>query len=98
VSVTSADPAGRADCSRVEHDGLCDERGPIPMFSPRELDEHGRLIPLSPGERKARSEAAIRALRAIGKRPDTDPPGTAELVMRGIDEGRPHRPLFEGMY
>jgi hypothetical protein len=30
--------------------------------------------------------------------PDDDPHGTEEDMMRGIDEGRPHRPLFEGMY
>ena len=38
------------------HDGLCDELGPIPMFPPLRHDEKGRIIPLTPEERKARSE------------------------------------------
>ena len=78
---------------------LCDEQGPIPTFPPRQLDEHGRLIPLSPEERKARSEAAIRALKAIRNLPDDDPPDIEEQMMRGIDANRPpgHK-LFEGYY
>jgi hypothetical protein len=79
------------------HDGLCDEQGPIPVFGPIVLDEHGRIV-MSDDERLGRSAAALRALTALAKLPDSDPPGTDELVMRGIDEGRPHRPLFEGMY
>ncbi|MEO6809489.1 MAG: hypothetical protein ABI353_10310 [Isosphaeraceae bacterium] len=77
---------------------LCDADGPIPTFPPRTLDARGRLVPISPEERKARSEAAIRAIRAIRQRPDNDPPGTEAAFMRGIDEERPHRKLFEGMY
>jgi hypothetical protein len=78
---------------------LCDEQGPIPTFPPRQLDEHGRLIPLSPEERKARCEAAIRALKAIRSRPDEDPPDIEEQMMRGIDANRPPgRKLFEGYY
>jgi hypothetical protein len=77
---------------------LVDDRGPIPTFPPRVLDAHGRLIPLSPEERAARRDAAIRVLKSLRGLPDDDPPGTEEAMMRGIDEGRPHRPLFEGMY
>jgi len=78
---------------------LCDEQGPIPTFPPRQLDERGRLIRLSPAERKARSEAAIRALKAIRVRPDDDPPDIEERMMRGIDANRPPgRKLFEGYY
>jgi hypothetical protein len=78
---------------------LCDELGPIPEFPPRALDDLGRLIPLAPEERRARSEAAIRTLRAIALLADDDPPDTLERMMRGIDEERPpgRRP-FEGMY
>ena len=80
------------------HDGLCDELGPIPMFPPLRLDEKGRLIPLSPEERKARSEAAIRALAAIAKLPDDDPPGIEAEFMRGIDENRgPGREIFKDL-
>ena len=79
-------------------DELADELGPIPVFPPRQLDEQGRLIPLTPEERKARSQAAIRALAAIKKLPDGDPPGTEAEFMRGIDENHPaDRKIFEGL-
>jgi hypothetical protein len=79
-------------------DELTDELGPIPAFPSRQLDELGRLIPLTPEERKARSQAAIRALVAIQKRPDDDPPGIEAEFMRGIDENRPaDRKIFEGL-
>ena len=79
-------------------DELADELGPIPAFPPRQLDEKGRLIPLTSEERKARSQAAIRALAAIKKLPDDDPPGTEAEFMRGIDENRPvDRKIFEGL-
>ncbi len=78
---------------------LCDEIGPIPTFPPRALDEKGRLIPLSQEERLARSNAAMRALKAIPSIADDDPPGIDEEIMRGIDENRPPgQKLFEGMY
>jgi hypothetical protein len=97
MSVTQADPAGRADSGRVEHDGLCDERGPIPVFGPVRTDRQGRIL-MSEQERAARRDAAIRALRALESLPESDPPGTAERFMRELDENRTHRPLFEGMY
>jgi hypothetical protein len=77
---------------------LCDEQGPIPAFPPRALDAQGRLIPLSPEERQARSAAVLRALRAITLIPDDDPPELSAEGMRDIDAHRPHRPLFEGLY
>ena len=79
------------------HDGLCDEQGPIPVFGPVMLDEHGCIV-MSDEERRARGAAAVRALKALAKLPDTDPPGTDEAVMRGIDAARPQRRMFEGMY
>lgn len=77
---------------------LSDADGPIPTFPPRALDAHGRLIPIPEEERQARAAAAIRALRAIAQLPDDDPSDTEQRMMKGIDAGRPHRKLFEGMY
>jgi hypothetical protein len=59
----------------------------------------GRLLPLSDEQRQARTEALNRALDALADITDaTDTDATWREVMRGIDEGRPHRPLFEGSY
>ena len=78
---------------------LCDAEGPIPTFPPRVLDARGQLVPISPEERAARSRAALRALKAIEAIPDDDPPGSAERLMRGIDDDRPEgAKLFGGMY
>ena len=80
------------------HDGLCDEQGPIPMFSPVTLDEHGRIV-MSEEERRARSAAALRALKAIAKIPDNE--GDEQRLrdaLMDLDAQRPYRPLFEGMY
>jgi hypothetical protein len=83
----------------TESHTLSDEDGPIPTFPPRALDERGRLVPISAEERKARSEAAIRTIRALAQLPDDDPPDTMERMMRGIDEGRPAgAKQFGGMY
>jgi hypothetical protein len=47
----------------------------------------------------AAREAALvrRTLAAMAAIPD-DPPGTDQAVMRAIDEERPGRPLFKGLY
>jgi len=80
------------------HDGLCDEQGPIPMFPPRALDKQGRMIPLSPEEDAARRDAAIRCIKAIRQRPDTDPPDIMKEVFRDMDANRPPgQKLFEGL-
>jgi hypothetical protein len=43
-------------------------------------------------------ESALRRLAEIAEMTDEDPPGAFEEMMRSIDESRPHRPLFKGMY
>jgi hypothetical protein len=59
----------------------------------------GKALPLTNEERRARSEALSRALDEIADVADES--DTDEIwadVFRGIDESRPHRPLFEGFY
>jgi hypothetical protein len=57
----------------------------------------GRLRPLTDEERRARSEELRRALDEIaGMTDETDTDEVWRDVMRGMDESRPHRPLFEG--
>jgi Zn-dependent peptidase ImmA (M78 family) len=76
---------------------LADEKGVIPSFPPLRLDERGRIIAMGEAEIRARQEALGRVLDAIDNSDREDPPGLAEKVMREIDEGRPHRKLFEGL-
>jgi hypothetical protein len=77
---------------------LADAAGPIPAFGPAAVDEHGRIV-MADEEWEARRAAAVRALDAIAAITDeTDTDETWRAVFRGIDEGRPHRKLFEGMY
>ncbi len=83
----------------AEGPDLTDARGIIPAFPPRPIDAIGRPIPISPEEREARRDAALRALDALDDIPDVDPPGLMEEGMRAIDAARPPgRRLFEGMY
>jgi hypothetical protein len=79
---------------------LCDSEGPIPTFPPVAVDPAtGRILPMSEEERAARRAAAIRAIKAIRQITDeTDTDERWREIYRGIDEGRPHRKLFEGMY
>ena len=78
---------------------LSDELGPIPKFPRRALDERGRLVPLTPEERQARTEALARTIEALLSLPDDDPPGTEIEMMKGIDANRPPgQKLFEGYY
>jgi hypothetical protein len=79
---------------------LSDSEGPIPTFPPVAIDPvTGRMLPMSDEERAARRAAAIRAIKAIRQITDeTDTDERWREVYRGIDEGRPHRKLFEGMY
>jgi hypothetical protein len=62
------------------------------------LDSSGKLKIETEHERRQRLESARRRLREIADIPDDpdDPPD--EEWMRGIDELRPHRPVFKGCY
>jgi len=59
-----------------------------------------RFRPLSDEERKARSEALRKAFDEWPAEASdgSDSDEVWREVMRGIDESRPQRPLFEGMY
>jgi hypothetical protein len=64
------------------------------------FDAAGRLLPVSDEERARRSEH-LRRLFEEWERQPPDPTDSEEIweqVMRGIDEERPHRKLFEGYY
>ena len=64
------------------------------------VDARGRLLPLTEEERKAQSERMRLSLERVEAIPEdeTDSDEIWEAFMRGIDEGRPHRKLFEGRY
>ncbi len=70
-------------------------------FSAETVDRTtGQILPMSEEERLARFEALRRLFEEWEAAPP-DESDTEEIwreVMRSIDEGRPHRPLFEGMY
>ncbi len=63
-----------------------------------DVDARGRLIPQTDAQRKARSETLAHFLEEIaGITDEADTEETWTEVMRGIDESRPHRKLFEGI-
>ncbi len=72
----------------VHFDGLRDEQGLIPAFGPVRLDDQGHVV-MSKEEQRARAEAAVRALKAIERMPDDDPPEAEEEFLRALD--RNHR-------
>jgi hypothetical protein len=70
-----------------------------PLTPHRGLDDRGKLIPLRDEELRSHNAEAIRALDEIAELSDaTDTEEVWDDVYRGIDEGRPHRRLFEGLY
>ncbi len=75
-----------------------DHAPPAPLL-PSAVDAHGRLLPESREEHRARTAALRAALEDIAAIVDeTDTPEVWAEVLRGIDATRPHRPLFEGQY
>ncbi len=74
-----------------------------------ETTERLALPPLPPSARRAlpartpdelaqRAETLHRLFADYEAHPPDEPTGLDEDIMRGIDEARPHRPLFEGLY
>src|SRR5215831_12271113 len=73
-------------------------RPPGGELPPSALGPDGKFLQLREEERREQLESARRRLREIAEIPDgpNEPPD--EEWMRGINEMRPHRPLFQGMY
>ena len=65
---------------------------------PSGLGPDGKLRPMTDEERRVHIESARQRLAEIADMTDDDPSGAFEEFMRNVDESRPHRPLFEGMY
>jgi len=70
----------------------------VGALPPSGLGPDGKILRLSDEEWRERRESARRRLAEIALIPDgpDDPPD--EVWMRGIDELRPHRPVFKGCY
>ena len=61
--------------------------------------EKGRLLPLTDEQRKARSARLAETIAKMASVTDeTDSDTVWRDIFRSIDESRPHRPLFEGLY
>jgi hypothetical protein len=68
-----------------------------PVDTNLRLDEHGRIIPLTEEQRRARTEKILKMLEKIAAIPD-DPESPDEAFWRAMDESRPDRPLFRELY
>jgi hypothetical protein len=96
----SAVKSGANGPRSIEGTELIDELGPIPTFPPVALDpETGRMLPISDEEIAARREAVLRMLKVLHQITDeSDTDENWRDVYQSIDAGRPHRPLFKGLY
>jgi hypothetical protein len=72
----------------------------LESLPPSCLGPDGKLRKLSEEEHRRYIESTLRRLDEVEQIPDgeDDPPDALEQMMRGIDETRPHRPLFKGNY
>jgi hypothetical protein len=70
----------------------------LDSLPPSCLGPDGKLRIMTDEERRQLLESARRRLAEIDQMTDEDPPGAFEEFMRGLDEGRPHRPMFKGYY
>lgn len=96
----SAVKSGANGSGSIEGTELIDELGPIPTFPPVALDpETGRMLPISDEEIASRCDAVLRMLKVLHQITDeSDTDENWREVYRNIDAGRPHRPLFKGLY
>ena len=70
----------------------------LKSLPPSCLGPDGKLPRMSEEEHRRYMESALRRLDEIDLMTDEDPPGAFEEFMRGLDAGRPHRPLFKEYY
>ncbi len=70
----------------------------VDSLPPSCLGPDGKLRKMSEEERQQHLESARRRLAEIDQMTDEDPPGAFEEFMRGLDQSRPHRPMFKGYY
>ena len=70
----------------------------LDSLPPSCLGPDGKLRKMTDEERRQILESARRRLAEIDQKTDEDPPGAFEEFMRGLDDGRPHRPMFKGYY
>lgn len=70
----------------------------LESLPPSCLGPDGKLSKMSDEEVRQYTESALRRLDEIDQMTEEDPPGAFEEFMRGLDEGRPHRPMFKGYY
>jgi hypothetical protein len=76
-----------------------EKNGQRPQALPKScLGPDGKLRLESEEERRTRLESVRRRFAEIEQMMDEDPPGAFEEFMRGLDEGRPHRPMYKGYY
>ena len=61
-----------------------------------QFDEHGHAIPLTEAEMAEYKAEALLALKELASIPD-DPNESDEEFWRAMDEGRPERPLLQGI-
>jgi hypothetical protein len=70
----------------------------LESLPPSCLGPDGKLLRMSEDQLRQHLESVRRGLAEIDQMTDEDPPGAYEEFMRGLDNGRPHRPLFKGYY
>jgi hypothetical protein len=72
----------------------------LESLPPSCLGPDGKLLRMSEEEHRQYIESVLRRLDEVEQIPDgdDDPTDALEQMMRGIDEMRPHRPLFKGNY
>jgi hypothetical protein len=82
-----------AETGRIVPTSLRPENLPRSAVTP-----DGRLIPLTDAERRDYEAGLAKLWEELAEEgpEETDGPAVWDEVMRRIDEGRPHRPLFGG--